>query len=100
MFTLQTLPACEPDDYTDSVGQVSGFSLHADAGYGGSTRFPAIFANYEGTCIQPLTGNQKSISEWYVILALDELGGKTRCLKVAGKPAVSSVAQDCSFRKT
>jgi hypothetical protein len=23
------LPACEPDDYTDSVGQVSGFSLHA-----------------------------------------------------------------------
>jgi len=29
VFTLQTLPACEPDDYTDSVGQVSGFSLHA-----------------------------------------------------------------------
>jgi hypothetical protein len=29
VFTLQTLPACEPDDYTDSVGQVFGFSLHA-----------------------------------------------------------------------
>ena len=29
VFTLQTLPACEPDDYTDSAGKVSGFSLHA-----------------------------------------------------------------------
>jgi hypothetical protein len=29
VLTLQTLPACEPDDYTDSVGQVSGFSLYA-----------------------------------------------------------------------
>jgi len=24
--TLQTLPACEPDDYADSAGKVSGFS--------------------------------------------------------------------------
>ena len=29
VFTLQTLPACEPDDYADSAGNVSGFSLHA-----------------------------------------------------------------------
>ena len=29
MFTLQTLPACEPDDYTDTAGKASGFSLHA-----------------------------------------------------------------------
>ena len=27
--TPQTLPACEPDDYTDTAGKVSGFSLHA-----------------------------------------------------------------------
>ena len=27
--TLQTLPACEPDDYADSAGNASGFSLHA-----------------------------------------------------------------------
>ena len=27
--SLQTLPACEPDDYADSAGKVSGFSLHA-----------------------------------------------------------------------
>jgi hypothetical protein len=27
--TLQTLPACEPDDYADTAGKVSGFSLHA-----------------------------------------------------------------------
>jgi hypothetical protein len=26
---LQTLPACEPDDYADTAGKVSGFSLHA-----------------------------------------------------------------------
>jgi len=26
VFTLQTLPACEPDDYTDTAGKVSGFS--------------------------------------------------------------------------
>jgi hypothetical protein len=29
VFTLQTLPACEPDDYADTAGNVSGFSLHA-----------------------------------------------------------------------
>ena len=29
VFTLQTLPACEPDEYTDSAGKVFGFSLHA-----------------------------------------------------------------------
>mgnify|MGYP003572279438 FL=1 len=29
VFTLQTLPACEPDDYADSAAKVSGFSLHA-----------------------------------------------------------------------
>ena len=29
VFTLQTLPACEPDDYADTAGKASGFSLHA-----------------------------------------------------------------------
>jgi hypothetical protein len=29
VFALQTLPACEPDDYADSAGKISGFSLHA-----------------------------------------------------------------------
>ena len=29
VFTLQTLPACEPDDYADTADKVSGFSLHA-----------------------------------------------------------------------
>jgi hypothetical protein len=28
VFTLQTLPACEPDDHAASAGKVSGFSLH------------------------------------------------------------------------
>jgi ribosomal protein S27E len=34
VFTLQTLPACEPDDYADSAGKVSGFSLHAGVSTG------------------------------------------------------------------
>jgi hypothetical protein len=30
VFTLQTLPACDPEDeFTESVGKVAGFSLHA-----------------------------------------------------------------------
>jgi hypothetical protein len=29
VFTLQTLPACEPDVFIDAAGRVSGFSLHA-----------------------------------------------------------------------
>ena len=29
VFTLQTLPACEPDDYADTASKASGFSLHA-----------------------------------------------------------------------
>ena len=29
VFALQTLPAGEPDGYADTVGKVSGFSLHA-----------------------------------------------------------------------
>ena len=27
--TLQTLPACDTDEFTDTAGMVSGFSLHA-----------------------------------------------------------------------
>jgi len=29
VFALQALPACEPDDYADTAGKASGFSLHA-----------------------------------------------------------------------
>ena len=29
VFNLQTLPACEPDEFADTAGKVSGFSLHA-----------------------------------------------------------------------
>ena len=29
VFDLQTLPACEPDEFADTAGKVSGFSLHA-----------------------------------------------------------------------
>ena len=29
VFALQTLPACEPDEFADTVGKVPGFSLHA-----------------------------------------------------------------------
>ena len=29
VFTLRTLSACEPDDYADTAGKVSGFFLHA-----------------------------------------------------------------------
>ncbi len=30
VFTLQTLPACDPDDlFADTVGKTAGFSLHA-----------------------------------------------------------------------
>lgn len=30
VFTLQTLPACDPDEqFTNSIGKVAGFSLHA-----------------------------------------------------------------------
>ncbi len=29
VFTLQTLPACEPDEFADTAGKISGFSLHA-----------------------------------------------------------------------
>jgi hypothetical protein len=32
-FTLQTLPACDPEDqFGDTVGKVAGFSLHAGSG--------------------------------------------------------------------
>ena len=34
VFALQTLPACEVDDYADTVGKVSGFSLHAGVAAG------------------------------------------------------------------
>jgi len=29
VFALQTLPACDPDEFADTAGSVSGFSLHA-----------------------------------------------------------------------
>jgi hypothetical protein len=29
VFALQALPACDPDEFADTAGSVSGFSLHA-----------------------------------------------------------------------
>ena len=29
VFTLQILPVCEADEFADTAGKVSGFSLHA-----------------------------------------------------------------------
>lgn len=70
----------------------------ATSGYG-KTRFPAITANYKGTCIKTYTGDQEPISQFHVVLAFDELGDKLRCVKVASKKVVSEVASGCSFKQ-
>jgi len=39
VFTLQTLPACDPEDqFGDTVGKVAGFSLHAGVAAKGHER--------------------------------------------------------------
>lgn len=73
----------------------------ATAGKGGNTRFPAIVANYSGTCISKMSGEREGISEWWVILSYDADVDKVRCLKVAGKAAIDEMTQDysCGFKR-
>jgi hypothetical protein len=40
VFTLQTLPACDPFD--DGVGKVAGFSLHAGVAARANERLPRV----------------------------------------------------------
>ncbi|MFT5221607.1 MAG: hypothetical protein ACI9LO_002633 [Planctomycetota bacterium] len=55
VFTLQTLPACEPDDYAGSAAKVSGFSLHAGVSawadeWGGAAK---VIASIEDPAVIP-----------------------------------------------
>ena len=65
---------------------------------GGTTRFPAIVANYRGVCVKQYTGDRAPLDEWHVILALDELGEKVRCLKLGGQSTVNASVQSCDFK--
>lgn len=65
---------------------------------GGTTRFPAIVANYDFGCITSLTGDRKKMTEFWVVLGRDDAGGKYRCIKIAGESVINDLRDQCDFR--
>jgi len=77
-----------------SVGTATG-------GNGGTMRFPAIKANYTGTCIEQLNGDRDTelVSKFWVFFSLDDEGGQLRCYKVTGdEKEIDEQAAQCNFK--
>ena len=67
---------------------------------GGQTRFPAIHANYDYQCVHPVTGDVERKTQFWVVFGHDEIGGKLRCFKSAGRSVVDRIASDCDFQSS
>ncbi len=68
---------------------------------GSTTRFPAIKANYSGTCIKALGGDRdkKMVSEFWIFFALDSEAGKMRCYSIDNrKERIDKHAAECEFK--
>lgn len=54
----------------------------ATGGNGGTTRFPAIMANYDGVCVNALTGDRdlEFIRGFWIFFALDSEASTLRCI--------------------
>lgn len=65
---------------------------------GGSTRFPAIKAQYDYACVNPVTGDVERETTFWVVFGYDELGGKYRCFKSAKQSVVENIAAGCHFQ--
>jgi|ERR1039458_7442124 hypothetical protein len=79
--------------YDQSLHQVVYGTIAA-----GSTRLPAIKAQYEFMCVNPVDGSREQKSSFWVVLGNDTLSDKYRCVKVAGKDVVDEVAAQCDFK--
>jgi len=64
----------------------------------GSTRLPAIKAQYEFMCVNPVDGSREQNSSFWIVLGDDTLSDKFRCVKIAGKDVVDEVAAQCDFK--
>jgi hypothetical protein len=64
----------------------------------GTTRLPAIKAQYKFMCVNPVDGSREQKSSFWVVLGDDTLSDKFRCGKVAGKDVVDEVAAQCDLK--
>lgn len=64
---------------------------------GGNTRFPAIVANYDFVCVNPVTGDRERESNFWVIFGHDDVAEKYRCMKIAGKPVIDRMKSECNL---
>jgi len=66
----------------------------------GKTRFPAMTADFSGTCIKRTTGDRDTefVNKFSVIFAMDDEAGMLRCYKVVGsKKDLDDLKASCSF---
>jgi zinc ribbon protein len=64
----------------------------------GSARLPAMKANYLYTCISSIDGERQRQTVFWVVVGIDEEANMYRCVKVAGRPVVDEIANQCGFR--
>jgi len=65
---------------------------------GGKTRFPAILANYDYRCVNPVAGDVERNTQFWVVFGHDKVGGKYRCFTSAKRSVVERAATGCDFR--
>ena len=73
----------------------------ATGGNGGTARFPAIKANYTGTCISQLNGDRDTemVSNYWVFFSMDDEGDILRCYKILGdEKEIDMHAAGCDFK--
>lgn len=70
-------------------------------GKSGTARFPAIKANYSGTCIEVLNGDRdkEMVKQFWVFFALDDEADTLRCYKISNdKEDLDTHAAECKFK--
>lgn len=65
----------------------------------GSARLPVIKTHIEFMCVSTVAGARQEDSDFWVVLAIDYLAKKDRCIKFADKEVVDDVAERCGYRR-
>lgn len=80
--------------YNEELRDISYGTLSS----GGNTRFPAIVANYDYMCVNPVTGDRERSTDFWVILGYDDVADNYRCVQIAGKPVIDRMISNCDFK--
>ena len=65
----------------------------------GTLRLPAIKTHIKFMCVSTIDGARQENSDFWVVLAINYLAKKDRCIKFANEEVVNEVAEQCGYRR-